>query len=226
MRNESGTVPITAEELIKYKALLDEGAITEDEFQKIKTDFLENDGKAETQPTKTPAAEFDLKKILKFIIPAVVVFVAVIVTIVLTVRNNDPESIAEAYIVSDFVNNKKATSLYAYDYEAYLAWFRGGEDRVFEWVSGHYDCMVNSWNDCYKAWDNSMENYLVGEFGKYTIAAEAVESRSISTGEFYRFFASTIEDLEDCTTFDSDYVDEAISHFPQSAFAFFHATTT
>lgn len=212
MDGKTGITNLSVEELKKYKALLDEGAITEEEFQKIKAELLENDGKANTQPTKAPAEKFDLKKNLKFIIPAVVVFVAIIVAIVavvLSVRNNNPESVAKAYAKASYTDRKKEGSLYAYDWEKYISNRWGTSEKFFSSASNDYNYTITTWHEYYKAYDAYWKENYEDNYGEFKVTAEVSGVADISIQGLYDDSPSIAFSLMEYADFDFDQVDEA-----------------
>lgn len=209
MRNETGTATIPVEELKKYKALLDEGAITEEEFQRIKAEFLENDGKVNTQPAKAPAAKFDLKKNLKFIIPAAAVLMAIIVLVIVSIARNNPETVAKRFSRNNYINTKTADTLLAYDWKDYLIGVYGSEEECFSSYSRRCYSTITSWSEYYKVIDDSYKQGYNNIYGKYTISAEVIDSWDMEIETLYRKYSSFIGELEYWTAFDFDQVDEA-----------------
>lgn len=212
MDGKTGITNLSVEELKKYKALLDEGAITEEEFQKIKAELLENDGKANTPPTKAPAAKFDLKKNLKFIIPAVAVFAAIIVaivSIVISVGSNNPESVAKAYTKASYTDREKKESLCAYDWEKYISNRWGTSEKFFSSASDDYNCPITTWREYYKAYDAYWKERYEDKYGKFKVTAEVSDVADISIQGLYDDSPSIAFNLMEYVDFDFDQVDEA-----------------
>lgn len=205
MESKSGIPNLSVEELKKYKALLDEGTITEEEFQNIKAEFLKHDGKADSQPATTPAAKSGVDAYLKFIIPAVVVIMAIIVVMISKTQGNNPETIAKKCALSEYGHYREAMSLYSYDFEDYVTGRFGSEESLFAWQSRNYNCIVSSWNDYYKARDEHNKDH----YGKYTVSAEVSKSKNVSIKDLYNDNLSYIWELEDYTAFDFDQIEEA-----------------
>ncbi len=209
MRNEMGTATIAVEELKKYKALLDEGAITEEEFQRIKAEFLENDGKVNTQPVKAPAekAKKDLKGELKknpkiLISAAAIVFVAIIVVVI---AGNSPEAVAKSFVKANLIDMEKEASLCAYDYEEYLLSKYDSTEEFFSHASDFYGYSITSWREYYEAVNTMSEFYL----GDYKIVAKVIDSEYISTEDLYAVCSERISEIEARTAFDFSQITKA-----------------
>lgn len=209
MESKSGITNLSVEELKKYKALLDEGTITEEEFQNIKAEFLKHDGKADSQPANTPAAKSGADAYLKFIIPAAVVIMAIIVALVLSARNNNPEAVAKGFAKASYTDEKKEASLYAYDWEKYMSNRYGTSEKFFSSASSDYGRAIASWGEYYKAHDAYWKAYREDKYGKYKVTVEVTNVTGISAQDVYNNSRSIASNIVNYADFDFDQIDEA-----------------
>lgn len=192
MSDTVDTMNSQIDELKKYKTLLDNGAITEDEFQAIKAKYLTADSPAKKTPVQS-TAKSDLKKNPKILIGAAAAVAVAVIAIILVLigGSNNPEALAKKYAKAAYVDTKKADSMLAYDTETYhiYGWYAryGWQNKYtpdptpfFEGVSDDYGYEINSWNSYYKARDNSIREDLESELGKCKVAVELIGERNIS----------------------------------------------
>lgn len=210
MESKSGITNLSVEELKKYKALLDEGTITEEEFQNIKAEFLKHDGKTNSQPANTSAAKSGVDAYLKFIIPAVVVIMAIIVALVLSARNNNPEAVAKGFAKASYTDEKKEASLYAYDWEKYMSNRYGTSEKFFSRASVDYGSTITSWGEYYKAYDAYWKARHEDKYGKFKVTVEVISVIGISTQDVYNYSPSVASNIVECADFDFDQIDEAM----------------
>lgn len=164
-----------------------------------------------TAPGTAPAAPAPAKKLpLVPILIAAAVVVAAICAAVFFITRNSASAVAERYILGCFKDEKAATALQAYDYNAYrLVDYDGDEEAFFEYASETFDADITSWNDYYKAVDDDFKESLEEVYGEYKVTAKVLKSKDISVKRVLEEKESLIELLENDINFDSDKISDA-----------------
>lgn len=97
-------------------------------------------GKTEVAAAKKPP--------LKFILIGAAALAVVIAVVVILLSRNSPSSVAKRYVQAFYTDDKTATSLWAFDFNAIrLSEYDGSEEEFFEAMSDEYSADISSWND-------------------------------------------------------------------------------
>lgn len=68
--------------------------------------------------------------------------------VVILLSRNSPSSVAKRYVQAFYTDDKTATSLWAFDFNAIrLSEYDGSEEEFFESMSDEYSADISSWND-------------------------------------------------------------------------------
>ena len=130
-------------------------------------------GKTEVAAAKKPP--------LKFILIGAAALAVVIAVVVILLSRNSPSSVAKRYVQAFYTDDKTATSLWAFDFNALrLSSYDGSEEEFFEAQSDELSADITSWSQFYKATDQSYQEELEDEFGKYKVSTEVTRTRDIS----------------------------------------------
>ena len=149
-------------------------------------------GKTEVAAAKKPP--------LKFILIGAAALAVVIAVVVILLSRNNPSSVAKRYIQAFYTDDKTATSLWAFDFNAIrLSEYDGSEEEFFEAMSDEYSADISSWNDFYKAVDSSFQEQLEDEYGEYKVTTEVTRTKDISVKKA----------LERDINFDTDSISDA-----------------
>ena len=147
------------------------------------------------------------------LVPLLIIAAVVVVAIcaaVFFITRNSATSVAKRYVTGYYENDKLASSLWAYDYEALILLDYGGDEEVFfEDMSDEYDADITSWNEYYKAVDTHFKEYWEDNYGKYKVSVEVVRSKDISVRRFLDDESGAISYLEENLNFDSDKISAA-----------------
>lgn len=210
MDGKTGITNLSVEELKKYKALLDEGAITEEEFQKIKAELLGVDaGKKEQVAAEVcenePVSKDGIRKTKKARIPLIVAAAVIIVAgIVLLSRINSPRLIAKECAESYYTDWGRYASLLAYDYEG---WVSKGNPSYLKEESEIFESNINSWEDFYEVVNERRVKSFEEKYGKYTVNAKVKSVKAVSIGVLLDSDKSFISSLGKRAAFDINQVD-------------------
>ena len=147
------------------------------------------------------------------LVPLLIIAAVVVVAIcaaVFFITRNSATSVAKRYVTGYYENDKLASSLWAYDYEALILLDYGGDEEVFfEAMSDEYDAGITSWNEYYKAVDTYFKEYWEDNYGKYKVSVEVVRSKDISVRRLLDDESDAISYLEENLNFDSDKISAA-----------------
>lgn len=147
------------------------------------------------------------------LVPLLIIAAVVVVAIcaaVFFITRNSATSVAKRYVTGYYENDKLASSLWAYDYEALILLDYGGDEEVFfEAMSDEYDADITSWNEYYKAVDTYFKEYWEDNYGKYKVSVEVVRSKDISVRRLLDDESDAISYLEENLNFDSDKISAA-----------------
>ena len=164
-------------------------------------------GAAPMYAAPVPAPKKSL--LVPLLIIAAVVVVAICAAVFFITRNS-ATSVAKRYVTGYYENDKLASSLWAYDYEALILLDYGGDEEVFfEAMSDEYDAGITSWNEYYKAVDTYFKEYWEDNYGKYKVSVEVVRSKDISVRRLLDDESDAISYLEENLNFDSDKISAA-----------------
>lgn len=164
-------------------------------------------GAAPMYAAPVPAPKKSL--LVPLLIIAAVVVVAICAAVFFITRNS-ATSVAKRYVTGYYENDKLASSLWAYDYEALILLDYGGDEEVFfEAMSDEYDADITSWNEYYKAVDTYFKEYWEDNYGKYKVSVEVVRSKDISVRRLLDDESDAISYLEENLNFDSDKISAA-----------------
>lgn len=156
----------------------------------------------------SPAAK--KKPPLKLILIGAAALAAIITVTVILISRSSPSSIAKRYIQALYTNDKTATSLWAFDFNALrLSSYDGSEEEFFEAQSDELSADITSWSQFYKATDQSYQEELEDEFGKYKVSTEVTRTRDISVKKLLEETDWWIKILEKEINFDSDSIADA-----------------
>ena len=147
------------------------------------------------------------------LVPLLIIAAVVVVAIcaaVFFITRNSATSVAKRYVTGYYENDKLASSLWAYDYEALILLdYDGDEEVFFEAMSDEYDADITSWNEYYKATDTYFKEYWEDNYGKYKVSVEVVRSKDISVRRLLDDESDAISYLEENLNFDSDKISAA-----------------
>ena len=147
------------------------------------------------------------------LVPLLIVAAVVVVAIcaaVFFITRNSATSVAKRFITGYYENDKLYTSLWAYDFEAFLLTsYDGDEEAFFEEMSDEYDANITSWNEYHKAFDTCWKEQWEEDYGKYKISVDVVRSKDISVRKALEDNAGTVSYLEENLNFDSDKISAA-----------------
>lgn len=147
------------------------------------------------------------------LVPLLIIAAVVVVAIcaaVFFITRNSATSVAKRYVTGYYENDKLASSLWAYDYEALILLDYGGDEEVFfEAMSDEYDADITSWNEYYKAVDTYWKDYWEDSYGKYKVSVDVVRSKNISVRKLMDDESDAISYLEENLNFDSDKISAA-----------------
>ena len=147
--------------------------------------------------------------LVPLLILAAVVVVAICAAVFFITRNS-ATSVAKRYVTGYYENDKLASSLWVYDYEALLLTdYDGDEEAFFEDMSDEYDADITSWNEYYKAVDTYWKEYWEDSYGKYKVSVDVVRSKDISVRKLMEDESGAISYLEENLNFDSDKISAA-----------------
>ena len=147
--------------------------------------------------------------LVPLLILAAVVVVAICAAVFFITRNS-ATSVAKRFITGYYENDKLYTSLWAYDFEAFLLTsYDGDEEAFFEEMSDEYDADITSWNEYHKAVDTYFKEYWEDNYGKYKVSVEVVRSKDISVRRLLDDESDAISYLEENLNFDSDKISAA-----------------
>lgn len=159
-------------------------------------------GKTEVAAAKKPP--------LKFILIGAAALAVVIAVVVILLSRNNPSSVAKRYVQAFYTDDKAATSLWAFDFNAIrLSEYDGSEEEFFEAMSDEYSADISSWNDFYKAVDSSFQEQLEDEYGEYKVTTEVTRTKDISVKKALEDCAVWVKILERDINFDTDSISDA-----------------
>lgn len=159
-------------------------------------------GKTEVAAAKKPP--------LKFILIGAAALAVVIAVVVILLSRNSPSSVAKRYVQAFYTDDKTATSLWAFDFNAIrLSEYDGSEEEFFEAMSDEYSADISSWNDFYKAVDSSLQEQLEDEYGEYKVTTEVTRTKDISVKKALEDCAVWVKILERDINFDTDSISDA-----------------
>ncbi len=167
---------------------------------------------SEQKPEVSPVTDLTVKKkpSLKTVLIIAAACAVVITAAVVFFARNSPESVAKRFAIAYCTDEKTATSLYAYDGEAYLLVnYDGDAEDFFEKQSEIYDADISSWSEYYNVLDADQKEYLEDWYGEYEVTAEVTRSKDVSVKNTLENLESHIKYLETRVSFDSDAITDA-----------------